>query len=126
MAKQQAVLVIKDKDVKVRKRQAPPSKVEQSKKTYNRKREKRRVPDWETPLLFCPSDRHLLRGTRSKKFYGKRPSTLFTLLKPGRLRRSGCRPLFSPTWRCLPVNAFAPVKICNRAKKLPTPKRREF
>ena len=55
MAKRQAVLVIKDEDVKVRKRQAPPSKEEQCKKTYNRKREKRRVPDWETPLLFLPN-----------------------------------------------------------------------
>lgn len=79
MAKRQAVLVIKDEDVKVRKRQAPPSKVEQSKKTYNRKREKRRVPDWETPLRFLPpNDAALWRNACRFKIFCERVSALFS------------------------------------------------
>lgn len=54
MKKQTAlsVLVIKDEDIKVRKRHAPPTKVRQSHKLYDRKRDKRRLPDGDAPLLF--------------------------------------------------------------------------
>ena len=53
MKRKPIVLVIRDEDVKIRKVQAPPVKVVQSKKVYDRKREKRRFPEGEPPLFTC-------------------------------------------------------------------------
>ncbi len=49
-----APLVIKDEELKVRKRQAPPMKVEASQKTYNRQHEKRGLRDGGNPRLALP------------------------------------------------------------------------